>query len=142
MKTFQTIAVGFDGSPDAEMAVRWTFDHAHDNADLVVVIHAAGMLENLHAEFSCDEVPSRLLELAGESGFDEQNLRWIVEEGDACSALLRAAGPPINANLLVLGSRGSGHRAGLVLGSTSLEVVEHATIPVVVVPGSFASLPA
>jgi nucleotide-binding universal stress UspA family protein len=39
--------------------------------------------------------------------------------------------------MLVVGSRGQGKRVGLLLGSTSLEVVEHATIPVVVVPSSY-----
>jgi nucleotide-binding universal stress UspA family protein len=39
--------------------------------------------------------------------------------------------------MLVVGSRGEGKRDGFLLGSTSLEVAEHATIPVVVVPFNY-----
>ena len=42
--------------------------------------------------------------------------------------------PPNSATLLVVGSRGAGQHSGSILGSTSLELVETATTPVVVVP--------
>jgi len=38
----------------------------------------------------------------------------------------------------VVGSRGLGRRDGYLLGSTSLEVAQHATVPVVVVPSNHA----
>ncbi len=68
------------------------------------------------------------------SGISDDQIRWIIEEGDACSVLLRAMTPPIDADLLVVGSRSEGKREGLLLGSESLEFVEHPTRPVVVVP--------
>jgi nucleotide-binding universal stress UspA family protein len=37
--------------------------------------------------------------------------------------------------LLVVGSRGHGKRPGMMIGSVSLEIVQHANVPVVVVPG-------
>ena len=49
--------------------------------------------------------------------------------------LSRAVGDPINADLLVVGSRGAGAHTGLLLGSTSLELAEHALVPLVIVPG-------
>ena len=44
--------------------------------------------------------------------------------------------PPDSTILLVVGSRGSGAHAGTLLGSTSLELAEHAPIPVTIVPPS------
>jgi hypothetical protein len=75
--------------------------------------------------------------IAKKCGFDQARLSWSVTDGDACSVLLRAVNPPINAELLVVGSRGRGEHSGMLMGSTSLEVVEHATLPVVVVPSDF-----
>ena len=47
---------------------------------------------------------------------------------------MRAAGPPVHADLVVVGSRGKSVHAGLLLGSTSLQLAERSTIPVVIVP--------
>jgi nucleotide-binding universal stress UspA family protein len=55
-----------------------------------------------------------------------------VLAGNASSALLEAAQ---GADLLVLGSRGRGGFASLLLGSTSTQCAQHATCPVVVVRG-------
>ena len=138
MKRLQTIVVGYDGSSDSETAVRWTLHLADATNANVTVVHATGLLEHLQNRFSRDEAPPALLALARECGFDEARLRWLVDDGDACSVLLRTAAPPIDADVLVVGARGQGKRVGLLLGSTSLEVTEHATTPVVVVPSSYA----
>ena len=98
MRTLSTIAVGFDGSPDAKAAVRWAFNVADD------------------------------------CGLDAARVHLHVANGDACSVLIRMADDPISADLLVVGSRGQGKHPGLLLGSTSLELAEHATIPLVIVP--------
>jgi len=37
-----TIAVGYDGSPDAEVAVRWAMETAVATQSNVAVVHAAG----------------------------------------------------------------------------------------------------
>jgi nucleotide-binding universal stress UspA family protein len=138
MKSFRTIAVGFDGSDDSEIALRWAVRLAADTGAEVVVVHATGMLEHLDTHFSADKMPTALATIAGEYGVDVKRLHWIVDNGDACSVLLRASEPPVNADLLVVGSRGHGKRPGLLLGSTSLEVTQHATTPVVVVPSNVA----
>lgn len=134
MSALRTIAVGYDGSSDAEAAVRWSLTLANTTSATVVVLHAVGLLEHLHASFSRDVPPPVIVAMAKELSFDERRLHWRVEDGDACSVLLRASSSPFDADLLVVGSRGRGQRPGLLLGSTSHEVAEHTVTPLVIVP--------
>lgn len=54
-----------------------------------------------------------------------------VLEGDPANVLLQQAA---DADMLVVGSRGRGGFTGLLLGSVSQKVVQHATCPVLVIP--------
>ena len=56
-----------------------------------------------------------------------------VAMGDVTEELVKASR---DADLLVLGSRGSGGFAKLLMGSVSSQVTHHAACPVVIVPGS------
>lgn len=62
---------------------------------------------------------------------DDVEVERLVTQGPASAVLLEAAE---DADLLVVGSRGHGGFVGLLLGSTSHQVVTHAPCPVVVVP--------
>jgi nucleotide-binding universal stress UspA family protein len=55
-----------------------------------------------------------------------------VVTGDAAEELVRASR---DADMLVVGSRGSGGFARLLMGSVSSQVTHHATCPVVIIPG-------
>jgi nucleotide-binding universal stress UspA family protein len=55
--------------------------------------------------------------------------------GDPAAELLREAS---DADMLVVGSRGTGGFTRLMMGSVSTKVVHHATCPVVVIPGDQA----
>lgn len=134
MNPIQTVAVGFDGSLDAEAAVRWTLSLARQLDVDVVLVHAVGLLEHARHPDVATELESTMRRLTTECGIDPRRVRLNVVNGDACSALLRCAEEPLRASLLVVGSRGVGAHAGLLLGSTSLELAEHSTIPLVVVP--------
>lgn len=133
MSALTKIAVGYDGSPGAEAAVRWSLTLAIATNATVVVVHAVGLLEHQHTMFSRDVTPPPIVAIAKNLGFDDRRLLWHVDDGDGCSVLLRATSPPLDADLIVVGSRGRG-RTGMLLGSTSLEVAEHASTPVVIVP--------
>jgi nucleotide-binding universal stress UspA family protein len=134
MTPLQTIAVGFDGSADAEAAVRWTLKLADQLGANVVFIHAAGLLEHIDEPQAVLDLEETVWVLTSEAGLDPARARWHVSDGDPCSVLLRAADAPISADLLVVGSRGRGARAGLPLGSTSHELAEHTSIPLAIVP--------
>jgi nucleotide-binding universal stress UspA family protein len=55
-----------------------------------------------------------------------------ILEGDPASAIIEVA-KVRNSDLIVMGSRGLGRLAGLLLGSTCQKVVSHATCPVLIV---------
>jgi len=76
-ETLQHLAVGYDGSPDATNAVRWTFDAARE-------VHASVrsstdcLIEHQTKALSTDRVPPALLALAKECAF-ERVVHWLVE---------------------------------------------------------------
>ncbi len=134
MTTPQTIAVGYDGSPSAQAALLWTFQLARSTGATVVVVHAVGLLARFEGQGASLELEQSVGQLAEDVDFDMTQLRWYLSDGDACSVMLRAIDDPVNADLLVVGSRGQGAHAGLLLGSTSLQLAERAHVPLVIVP--------
>jgi nucleotide-binding universal stress UspA family protein len=62
-------------------------------------------------------------------------LRRLVSEGGAAKVLLDTSQGAI---MTVVGSRGHGGFAGLLLGSVSANVAEHASCPVLVIHGDQA----
>jgi nucleotide-binding universal stress UspA family protein len=134
MTPLRTIAVGFDGSPDAQAALGWALRVAKPLGAAVVVVHAVGLLEHLNDPEVIRAHEESAWTLVGEAGLDRDRVRWHLEDGDPCSVLLRAATPPVSADLLVVGSRGQGAHGALPLGSTSHSVAEHSSVPLVIVP--------
>jgi nucleotide-binding universal stress UspA family protein len=59
-------------------------------------------------------------------------MNLVVREGNPAHVLLESSA---GAMMLVVGSRGRGGFAGLILGSVSAAVAEHASCPVLVVHG-------
>ncbi len=134
MNAFDKVAVGFDGSSDSRAALQWAAGLAAHTHAMLKVVHAVGLLE--HAGLSEHVAPHReaALEIALDAGMDPSMVEWLVIDGDPCSALLRMNEEPYSVDLIVVGTRGSGKHSGSLLGSTSLELVEHSSIPVVIVP--------
>ena len=141
MTPLHTIAVGFDGSDDSKIAARWAFALANQVGADIVLVHAVGLLQHMqHRDATLDlaEAGQRLID---QFQFHPERVRWHVADGDACSVLVRAMNEPTGADLLVVGTRGRGAHAGLLLGSTSLELAQHATFPLVIVPHDGATTP-
>lgn len=134
MNAIDKVAVGFDGSSDSSAALHWAASLAADTHSLLKVVHAVGLLE--HAGLF-GQVAPHLAAVRGitlGAGMDPSRVEWLVIDGDPCSALLRMNEEPYSVDLIVVGTRGSGEHSGCLLGSTSLELVEHSSIPVVIVP--------
>ena len=73
--------------------------------------------------------------LAKDSGDAPAEITVSVIRGDPAEELIKASR---DADLLVVGSRGNGVFARLLIGSVSSKVTHHAAVPVVVVPDAQA----
>lgn len=146
------IVVGVDGSPGGLEALRWALTEARLRGTAVQVVHAwmVPLIDALPEPWaigspplgpSDDEVHEHL-EAAARSVLDASlaearsadpgvEVRGELVEARPAAALLAAAE---DADLLVVGSRGRGGFAGLLLGSVSAQCVHHAPCPVMVVP--------
>jgi nucleotide-binding universal stress UspA family protein len=133
------IVVGVDGSPSSVQALRWALEQARITGAPVCAVCAW-------------DLPASPTYVAVEEdiGYREEGARTVLD-GAIKDATSDAATLPVqrevvcghpakvlvdastDAGLLVVGSRGHGGFAGLLLGSVSQHVVAHASCPVVVV---------
>lgn len=135
-----SVVVGVDGSSHGDAAVDWAVQCAQAQRRPLTIVHAAG---RLGASDSFGDVADARYKrrLAGRRITDHALARvkklnpllevsvWMVLD-DARSALMEAAKV---ASVLVVGTRGRGTLATLLLGSVSVDVSAHAPCPVVVV---------
>lgn len=128
----RTIAVGVDGSDDAEAALHWAVRLGCQAGAAVVAVHALGLLE--HGAGPTEDLESSVRRSAAAHDMPADRVRYVADHGDPCSVLCRTVGPPLDADLLVVGSRGRGAHAGLLLGSTSHALAERSPVPLVIVP--------
>ncbi|QJS13851.1 universal stress protein [Streptomyces argyrophyllae] len=120
------LVVGVDGSEASLEAVDWAASEAARHGVPLRLLHAtAGEQEASHV-ISAASARAR-------GSAPAVRLSSEVSHEDAASALV---GKGRNAFALVLGSRGLGDLAGMLLGSVSLAVAARADCPVVVVRGS------
>lgn len=132
----RNIAVGFDGSADSEVALRWAAALCRSIGATLRVIHVVGLLEERHLAGYVPVAAEVAVRIATEAGLPADRVEWTQLSGSPADALLRATQSSSLADLLVVGTRGSGRRSGMLLGSTSLELAQLSTIPVTVVPRS------
>lgn len=138
----ETIVVGVDGSAASVDALRWALREAALRGAAVQVVHswlpptlAAKAPMAWDAEYlslfrrDAETVVEDALDAVGEVP-DGVVVEKAVIEGPAAQTLVEAAA---DASLLVVGSRGRGGFAELLLGSVSHHCVHHASCPVVVV---------
>lgn len=136
MNNSRRIAVGYDGSADADRGLQWAIKYARPRKLAVKVISSAGDLAYLPERTSQDaeglarrwtEKAAAQLEGAGVASW-----HTTCSQGKAVPDLLDASR---EATAVVIGARGHGVVAGYVLGSVSQHVTRHASCPVVVVRG-------
>lgn len=135
------IVVGVDGSLYSEHALAWTVELAEALGSEVVAVHALGLLAHLGdrdavlpAQDHRAEVRA-LLEGPWSTPLRRSAVthRYLLVDGNPPSALMASADAE-DADLIVVGTRGTGGFPGLQLGSTSHQLVQHSKRPVVVIP--------
>jgi nucleotide-binding universal stress UspA family protein len=129
------LVVGFDGSDQSRSALRWAAALAVAGAVDLVVAEAWTGGERVASEEIGDRVTSDLADVSAEVlAGTAPGVRVEFEAlfGSPAAALLHRATPDSG---LVLGSRGRGGFAGLLLGSVSRACIEHAPCPVVILRG-------
>lgn len=145
MTQIKQIIVGVDGSDSSRAALRWAYDEAlHHDASLtaVMVWHApvvpmippyGSMAPEGYSDVPRENAVAVLDELIGAlgsgEGTPEVEVRTSIEEGNPAKVLIERSK---EADLLVVGSRGQGGFAGMLLGSVSQHLVAHSECPVVV----------
>jgi nucleotide-binding universal stress UspA family protein len=138
----ERIVVGVDGSEGSRAALRWAVEEGALRGATVEAVSAfhvpyAGaasvmplMLDPKEFEDAASAQLKKLVAEVDASALREP-ITELVVEGPASTVLVEAGR---RASLLVVGARGHGGLAGMLLGSVSRQVTEHATVPVVVVP--------
>ncbi len=139
--TSEKIVVGIDGSPASITALRWAARYASMTGETVEVIvvwdwyRSPGwytpILAGLDPEGDAQHVLEKsLIEIMSE--WPHLSMTSQVVEGNPSPILTEASK---GASLLVVGSRGHGEFAGMLLGSVSEYCVTHAHCPVLVIRG-------
>lgn len=134
------IVVGVDGSPESRGALRWAARIAaaiDARIEVVMVwefVTSYGWAAVPPVPAPQSELEDQLAKIVTEvfEGELPAGLTSRVLEGSAAASLIAESK---NAQLVVVGSRGHGGFAGLLLGSVSAKVAEHAACPVLVVHG-------
>lgn len=141
------LVVGIDGSDNARRALDWAIVLARRFDAEIVAAHAVGLLTSLHGG---PPVPSHshLEELRTQ--FETEWCAPLAGSG-VPHRMLCLDGPPVrvllevatqeDADMIVVGTRGAGGFAELLLGSTSHQLAEHASRPILIVPPASEAAP-
>lgn len=135
------IVVGVDGSDSSKQALRWATALARGSGSRVDAVMSWDIPTTLGLGYLPQDVDmqsdtEKWLEQTVDEVFGAErpaSLRTIVRQGSPARVLLDAC--KNDAAVLVVGSRGHGGFYGLLLGSVSAAVAEHAPCPVLVVHG-------
>ena len=138
------IVVGVDGSASSQEALEWAVKHAAlEHAPLTVlavhevaasaftgnpIVYPEDRPAEQHAQQAAQELVNKTISELGGGGPESVTVRGV--SGSPGRLLIEASA---DADLVVVGLRGSGGFANLLTGSTASKVVSHAACPVVVV---------
>ena len=139
-----TIVVGVDGADRSREALRWAVGEAKLRHDRVLAVYAWEPPEEPAIDIPPGDPPVYLPEwiarvqegaealverVVAELRAEGVDIEPVAIEGSAATVLVDAAE---DADLLVVGTRGKGGLRGLLLGSVSHQVAQHAPCPVVI----------
>jgi len=141
-----TIVAGTDGSPGSDRAVAFaaslckalgaqlvlaTAAEPRDTEEMAAFRRAERATVGDLLEANCDAVLSQAKQVAVRAGAREVAMRRSV--GDP-TAFILAVAQDAGAQAIVVGKRGRGRLAGLLVGSVSQKLVSVSSVPVIVVP--------
>lgn len=133
------VVVGVDGSEPSKQALRWARFIARASGAHIQAVAAWYIPPVAVAGWPSDFDPERDTKTALQDAITDVlgsepdvSVQQVVVEGNAAQVLIAASE---GAYLLVVGSRGHGGFAGLLLGSVSSACAEHADCPVLVIHG-------
>ena len=137
------IVVGVDGSEPAKRALRWALEEAKlrgTRLSVVTAWHVPGyahgapgfvpiLSTSVDAAIreAAEAIANEAVEQARAAGVDAEA---IITNGQAADVLIESAE---GASMLVVGSRGHGGFAGLLLGSVGQQCAHHAACPVAII---------
>lgn len=138
MERAYRIAVGYDASKEAELALDWAISRAEHTGGSLTIVRAVqsdlalGALRAPGGEAA--NLAAHTLELPGvkkaQERLGEQNVEVSTAVGNPAAALIEASH---RSDLVVVGTRGHGAIVSGLIGSTSYAVAGHCSCPVVVV---------
>lgn len=137
---FRQIVVAIDGSEHSSRALEYGKHLAEYEGARLWLVHAYPHTSDLRGYEAYDRLISERTKV-GQVILDEAReilgdttleVREELLEGPAAEGILRVA-EARNADLIVMGTRGLGTLGGLLLGSVSSKVVQHAHCPVMLV---------
>jgi nucleotide-binding universal stress UspA family protein len=135
------VVLGYDGSPASNRAAAFAFRHAAATGTGVVAVSVeAGRgepeteeIDPENATPGSDTSAFHSPVIVTAAAFPDVPVSFVAGTGRPAEVLLAEA---VGADLLVVGSRGSGGFSGLIMGSVSQKVLAHAGCPVAVLhPG-------
>jgi len=137
------VVVGYDGSPQARLALSWASGAAQRRHVRLVLVHGLALgftpgfaaFDTSHAEPLMEDAAQRVVADGAERArghLDAESVETQFLLGSPAAQLVEASAW---ADLVVVGSRGRGRLVAGLLGSTSYAVAAHASCPVVIVPG-------
>ena len=131
------IVVGIDGSDHSINAYHWALDEARRRGANLTAVFAWEMpMIGIPGAFDRDELERSAQhylneQLDGQADTDGVTVHRVVAQGDPSASLMEAC-KRLDAEMLVLGSRGRGGFAGLLLGAVGQECASHAPCPVLI----------
>lgn len=142
--TVNGVVAGYDGSPGSQEALDWAVSAARARGLALTVCHVlrpqrvalGAAAVDLVRQYGGQVVAGGVQR--AQRGMASGAVRALLVSGSPAGVLCELSE---NADLVVLGSRGRGELAGLLLGSLSLKVAAHASGAVVVVRGHWRPVP-
>ena len=143
MSDYRKIVVGVDGSEASLKAVIWATHEAKLRDSEIEIIHSWSMpfvvdpMAMMPMMFPIEEMVADANKIVAAAAAKvisiDSKIRVVsrIERGSASEHLITASK---SADLVVVGSRGHGGFAGLLLGSVAQQVANHASCPAVIVP--------